>query len=156
MVNIHDCLYVRTDDSGAGGPPPPAAVDIHVCLYVRTDDGGVSPPPPSSVRTYKQSWIFTIAAVDCGGGGVGGCGAGAGVSLVGPAEFFYSLGNTGNVSTAVSPTSWSSTDRNTTTVRLKSNPTTPTPADCIACTTSNGDIEEWSCRTWWKTVPPLI
>jgi hypothetical protein len=46
--------------------------------------------------------------------------------------------------TAVSPTS---TNRNTTTVRLKSNPTTPTPADCIACTTSNGDIEEWSCRT---------
>jgi hypothetical protein len=33
-------------------------------------------------------------------------------------------------------------NRNTTTVRLKSNPTTPTPADCIACTTSNGDIEE--------------
>jgi len=49
--------------------------------------------------------------------------------------------------TAVSPTSWSSTDHNTTTVRLKSNPTTPTPADCIACTTSNGDIEEWNCRT---------
>jgi hypothetical protein len=39
--------------------------------------------------------------------------------------------------TAVSPT-----DRNTTTVRLKSNPTTPTPADCIACTTLNKDIEE--------------
>ena len=37
--------------------------------------------------------------------------------------------------------------RTATTVRLKSNPTTPTPADCIACTTSNGDIEEWSCRT---------
>ena len=45
--------------------------------------------------------------------------------------------------TSVSPTSWSSiTDRNTTTVRFKSNPTTPTPADCIACTTSNGDIDE--------------
>jgi hypothetical protein len=29
-----------------------------------------------------------------------------------------------------------------TTVRLKSNPTTPTPADCIACTISNEDIEE--------------
>ena len=37
--------------------------------------------------------------------------------------------------TAVSPTS---TNRNTTTVRLKSNPTVPTPADC----TTNGDIEE--------------
>jgi hypothetical protein len=54
---------------------------------------------------------------------------------------------------AVSPTSWSSTDRNTTTVRLESNPTTPTPVDCIAC---NGDIDEWSCRTLWKTFPTLI
>jgi hypothetical protein len=39
--------------------------------------------------------------------------------------------------TTVSPTSWSSTDRNTPTVRLKSNPTTLTPVDCIACTTTN-------------------
>ena len=58
--------------------------------------------------------------------------------------------------TAVSPTSWSSTDRNTTTVRLESNPMTPTLVDCIACTTSNGDIEEWSYRTKWKTFPSLI
>jgi hypothetical protein len=45
---------------------------------------------------------------------------------------------TGGRITAVSPTS---TNRNTTTVCLESNQTTPTPADCIACTTSNGDIE---------------
>jgi hypothetical protein len=32
-------------------------------------------------------------------------------------------------------------------VRIPDETTTPTPADCIACTTSNGDIEEWSCRT---------
>jgi hypothetical protein len=45
--------------------------------------------------------------------------------------------------TAVSSMSLSSTARNTTTVRLESNPTTPTPADWIACTTSNGVIEEF-------------
>ena len=68
--------------------------------------------------------------------------------LVGPAEFFDSLGN--------APETYLlcfanflivNYDRNTTTVRFKSNPTTPTHADDIVCTTSTGDIEEGSCQT---------
>jgi hypothetical protein len=60
---------------------------------------------------------------------------------VGTAELFYSLGS--------APETYHRRFANVlvvnglnTTVRLKSIPATPTPADCIACTISNGDIEE--------------
>jgi hypothetical protein len=67
--------------------------------------------------------------------------------LVGPAHFFDSLGNApetyhrrfANVLIVNGPQYYYSSSR--------IHPMTPTPADCIACTTSNGDIEEWSCRT---------
>ena len=108
-----------------------AAVDIHDCLYVCIGDGG-GPARSSSIRTRATVAEVRVAFH---------------FPLVGPAEFFDSLGNAPetyhrrfvNVLIVNGP--------QYTTVLLKSNPTTPTPADCIACTTSNGDIEEWSCRT---------
>ena len=100
------------------------AVDIHDCLYVCIGDGG-GPTRSSSIRTRATvvevtGWRFTFPSWD-------------------PPNLSIRWETHRKHITAVSPTS---TNRNTTTVRLKSNPTTPTPVDCIACTTSNGDIEE--------------
>jgi hypothetical protein len=128
-------------------PPPPqplpptspaAVVVVVVGRWISTighmsigDDGG--PARSSWIRTRTTvaevtEWRFTFSSWD-------------------PPNFLIRWETHRKRITAVSPTSWSSTDCNTTTVRLESNPTTPTPADCIACTTSKGDIEEWICRT---------
>ena len=101
-----------------------AEVNIHDCLYVYIgDDGG--PTRSSSIRTRVTvaevtGWHFTFPSWDS-------------------SNLSIRWETHRKRITAVSPTP---TDRNTTTVRLKSNPTTPTPLDCIVCTTSNGDIEE--------------
>jgi len=94
-------------------------VDIHDCLYVCIGDGS-GPTRLSSIRTRATvaevtGWRFTFPSWD-------------------PPNLSIRWETHRKRITAVSPTS---TNRNTTTVRLKSNPTTPTPADCIACTTSN-------------------
>ena len=118
-----------------------AAVDIHDCLYVYIGDGG-GPARSSSIRTRATvaevtGWRFTFSSWD-------------------PPNFSICWKTHRKRIIAVSPTSWLSTDRNNTTVRLKSNPMTPTPAGCIACTTLNKGIEEWSSRTSRETFPPLI
>jgi hypothetical protein len=97
-------------------------VDIHDCLYVCIDDGD-GPARSSSIRTRTPvaevtGWRFTFPSWD-------------------PPNLSIRWETHRKRITAVSPTS---TNRNTTTVRLKSNPTTPTPADCIACTTSNEEF----------------
>jgi hypothetical protein len=128
---VHFFLYKLVKRRTRGTPGPLflsilwAAVDIHDCrLYVCIGDDG-DPARSSSIRTRATvaevtGWCFTFPSWD-------------------PPNLSIRWETHRNRITAVSPTS---TNRNTTTVRLKPNPTTPTHADCIACATSNGDIEE--------------
>ena len=142
-------------------------VDIHDFLFVCIGDGGC-PERSSSIRTRATvvevtGWRFTFLSKDPPNLSIrwethrkrGGPARSSSMRTraimaeVTGWRFTFSSWDPPNFSirwethwkriTSVSPTS---TDRNTTTVRLKFNPTTPTPADCIACATSNGDIEE--------------
>ena len=131
-VDIHDC-FSPLNSSLSPLPPPPlplmAEVDIHDCLYVCIGDGGDPERYADTCDRVGSHWVAFH------------------FPLVGPAKFFDSLGNAPNTYHHRFANVMIVNGQNNTTVRLESSTTTPTPADCIACTTSNGYIEEWSCRT---------